>query len=127
MLKEVNAIYKCNVCQNVVEGLVIGGGTLICCGEDMVLLDENTVDASLEKHVPVVTETADGVHVKVGSVEHPMIDAHWITTIEVLTKDGYVLRKNLMPGDAPEAVFQVKTDNIEKVREYCNLHGLWIV
>lgn len=126
MLTEINVIYKCNVCGNVVEGLAAGGGTLVCCGEDMIELKENTVDASLEKHVPVVEAIQDGIRVKVGSVPHPMEDAHWITTIEVITKDGLVLRRNLKPGDAPVATFPVPVDSIDKVREYCNLHGLWI-
>lgn len=126
MVKEINVIYKCNICGNVHETLVAGGGTLVCCGEDMVELKENSEDASLEKHVPVVEAKEGGILVKVGSVPHPMVEAHWITTIEVITKDGLVLRKNLNPGDAPEGTFPVSIDTVEKVREYCNLHGLWI-
>lgn len=126
MVKLLNEIWKCNVCGNLVEVLFVGGKSLVCCGEDMVLLEGNTVDASVEKHVPVVTATEGGIHVAVGSVPHPMLEAHYITLIEVLTKTGLVLRQDLKPGDAPEASFTVNIDDVEVVREYCNLHGLWV-
>ena len=126
MVKQVNEIFKCNVCGNLVEVLFVGGKALVCCGEDMVLLVGNTVDASVEKHVPVVTAIDGGIHVVVGSVPHPMLEAHYITLIEVLTKTGLVLRQDLKPGDAPEASFTVNIDDVEVVREYCNLHGLWV-
>jgi superoxide reductase len=89
----------------------------------MALVKENTVDASKEKHVPVVERTADGFKVKVGSVAHPMEDKHWIEWVEVIA-DGKVYRQYLKPGQAPEAVFCVKADTVT-AREYCNLHGLW--
>ncbi|KAF5057187.1 Desulfoferrodoxin [bioreactor metagenome] len=126
MAIEVKEIYKCNVCGNVVEVLLAGGGALVCCGEEMKLLKENTVDAALEKHVPVIEAAEGGVWVKVGSVAHPMLPEHWISTIEVLTKNGQVLRQDLNPGDAPQAFFQVAIDEVELAREYCNLHGLWV-
>lgn len=125
MSVQLNEIYKCNICGNVVEVLFAGAGDLVCCGEEMKLLKENTVDAALEKHVPVLEEVEGGVKVKVGSVPHPMTPEHYISTIEVLTRTGQVLRQNLNPGDAPEAVFKVSLDEVEKAREYCNLHGLW--
>ena len=100
-----------------------GGGELVCCGQAMALVKENTVDAAKEKHVPVVERTADGFKVKVGSVAHPMEDKHWIEWVEVIA-DGKVLRQYLKPGQAPEAVFCVKADTVT-AREYCNLHGLW--
>lgn len=126
MSVRLNEIYKCNICGNVVEGLFEGDGALICCGEEMVNLKENTVDAALEKHVPVMEEADGGVLVKVGSVAHPMIDEHYISTIELFKTNGQIIRQNLKPGDAPEALFDVSMDEVEKVREYCNLHGLWV-
>jgi superoxide reductase len=116
-------VYKCDICGNIVEVLHIGGGELVCCGQAMALVKENTVDASKEKHVPVVERTADGFKVKVGSVAHPMEDKHWIEWVEVIA-DGKVYRQYLKPGQAPEAVFCVKADTVT-AREYCNLHGLW--
>jgi superoxide reductase len=89
----------------------------------MQLLQENTVDASKEKHVPVIERVPGGVKVKVGSVPHPMEAAHLIGWIEVIA-DGKAYRQFLQPGQAPEAVFPVTEENIV-VREYCNLHGLW--
>jgi superoxide reductase len=116
-------IYKCEVCGNIVEVLHEGKGELVCCGQPMKLLVENTVDAAKEKHVPAIEKTASGVTVKVGSVAHPMEEKHYIEWIEIIA-DGKAYRQFLKPGDAPEAVFEIKANKIE-AREHCNLHGLW--
>jgi len=116
-------IYKCEVCGNIVEVLHEGAGELVCCGEPMKLLVENTVDASKEKHVPVIEKTANGIKVKVGIIAHPMEEKHYIEWIEIIA-DGKAYRQFLKPGDAPEAVFEIKANRIE-AREHCNLHGLW--
>jgi len=116
-------IYKCVVCGNIVEVVHAGDGELVCCGEPMQLLTENTTDASREKHVPVIEKIPDGVKVKVGSAPHPMEEKHYIEWIEIIA-DGKVCRQFLKPGQAPEAVFPVKSAAIT-AREYCNLHGLW--
>jgi superoxide reductase len=97
-------------------------GELVCCGQPMNLLEENTTDAATEKHVPVIEKTADSVKVSVGSVAHPMQEEHYIEWIQVLA-NGKSYRKFLKPGDAPEAEFSVTGD--VTAREYCNLHGLW--
>lgn len=116
-------IYKCEACGNIVEVLHGGGGTLVCCGEDMQLFVENTVDAAKEKHVPVVEKIDGGYKVKVGSVAHPMEAKHYIEWIELIAGDT-AYRRFLNPGDAPEAVFMVDADDVI-AREYCNIHGLW--
>lgn len=116
-------VYKCDLCGNIVEVLFGSDGTLVCCGQDMTLLAENTVDAAKEKHVPVIEKIDGGVKVKVGEVAHPMEDKHFIQWIEIIA-DGQVYRKFLNPGDAPEAEFKVTADSIV-AREYCNLHGHW--
>lgn len=116
-------IYRCNVCGNIIEVFQAGGGTLVCCGEDMQLLSENTVDASKEKHVPVIEKGDGKVTVKVGSVPHPMEEAHFIQWIEVIDGDR-ILRQELKPGQAPEATFCVSGTSVV-AREYCNLHGHW--
>jgi superoxide reductase len=89
----------------------------------MQLLKANTVDASQEKHVPVIEKTRNGVKITVGSVAHPMEEKHYIEWIEILA-DGMAYRKFLKPGDKPEAEFSIKAEKIT-AREYCNLHGLW--
>ena len=124
-MTQLNEVYKCNVCGNIVEVLHAGAMALVCCGQEMVLMKENTVDAAQEKHVPVV-EIADGkVVVKVGSDPHPMEESHYIEWIEVLENGEPIARARLKPGDAPEATFCLcKTEGIT-AREYCNLHGLW--
>ncbi|HCM27240.1 MAG: desulfoferrodoxin [Treponema sp. GWB1_62_6] len=116
-------IYKCEKCGNIVEVLHAGDGDLVCCGEAMKLLTENAVDASKEKHVPVISKTADGYTVTVGSIPHPMEDKHYIEWIELIA-DGVSYRRFLKPGDAPTASFTVKAKSVS-AREYCNLHGLW--
>jgi len=117
-------IYKCEACGNIVEVLHTGAGALVCCGEEMKLLEEQTADQSTEKHVPVVEATADGVNVKVGSVPHPMQDKHYIEFIEVLVEGG-IQRMFLQPDTMPEAAFKVSADEVKKAREFCNVHGLW--
>jgi superoxide reductase len=116
-------VYKCEACGNIVEVLHGGGGELVCCGEPMKLMVENTVDAAKEKHVPVIEKIAGGVKVKVGSVAHPMEAKHYIEWIEIIA-DGKAYRQFLNPGDAPEATFKVEAEKIS-AREYCNIHGLW--
>ncbi len=116
-------IYKCDLCGNIVEVLHAGGGELVCCGETMKLVVENTVDASQEKHVPVITKNGDTITVAVGSVAHPMEEKHYIEWIEIIA-DGKAYRQFLKPGQAPEAVFTVAASTVT-AREYCNLHGLW--
>ena len=116
-------VYKCDACGNIVEVLHGGGGELVCCGEPMKLLVENTVDAAKEKHVPVIEKVAGGFKVNVGSVAHPMEDKHYIEWIEIIA-DGEAYRQFLNPGEAPEATFNIAAEQIT-AREYCNLHGLW--
>jgi superoxide reductase len=116
-------VYKCEACGNIVEVLHGGGGELVCCGEPMKLLVENTVDAAKEKHVPVIEKVDGGVKVSVGSVAHPMEESHYIEWVEIIA-DGEAYRQFLNPGEAPEATFCIKADQIT-AREYCNLHGLW--
>lgn len=117
-------VYKCEVCGSMVEVLNEAGGTLVCCGKSMTLLNENTVDAAVEKHIPVSEEKDGKLLVKIGEVEHPMVEEHFIQWIEVITTDGKVIRKELKPGEKPEAVFEANV-NIARIREYCNIHGLW--
>ncbi len=122
----IRQIYHCPICGNLVEVLFPGGGELVCCGEPMKLLAGNTVDAAKEKHVPVMTDLGGKIKVAVGSVPHPMEEKHYISMIEVLTATD-VLRHELKPGDAPEAIFPIAAAEVLEVREYCNLHGLWKV
>ncbi|MFA4872031.1 MAG: desulfoferrodoxin [Patescibacteria group bacterium] len=122
-MTEKKQIYKCNVCGNIVEILHAGAGQLVCCGQPMAWLKENTVDASKEKHLPVIEKTEKGILVKIGTVPHPMEEEHYIEWIEIIA-DGKSYRKFLQPGDKPEAEFSIEAERIE-AREYCNLHGLW--
>lgn len=122
-MAEVLQVFRCEVCGHIIEVLHAGKGQLVCCGQPMTLLAERTEDVGKEKHVPVVEETARGIKVRVGSVPHPMEDAHYIEWIEALTDTG-ALREFLKPGESPEAEFCVSGE-VKAVREYCNIHGLW--
>jgi len=124
-MTELNQIYKCPICGNIVEVLHTGKGQLVCCEKPMELLPEKTEDSGMEKHVPVIEKTETGIKVKIGSVPHPMEAEHYIEWIEVLA-DGKSYRKFLKPGDAPEAEFNIQAETIS-VRELCNIHGLWKV
>lgn len=122
-MTKLNEVYKCNICGNIVEVLHTGKGELVCCNQPMVLLAENTVDASKEKHVPVVEKANGKIKVMVGSVAHPMEEKHYIEWIEVIA-GGKTYRQFLNPGDKPEAEFNLADENVV-VRAYCNLHGNW--
>jgi superoxide reductase len=120
---KVEQIFKCNVCGNIVAVLTVGGGELVCCNQPMELMEEKTSDVGKEKHVPVIEKVDGGVKVKVGSVEHPMQEDHFIEWIEVLA-DGKSYMQYLKPGDKPEVFLEIKAENIT-ARTYCNIHGLW--
>jgi len=124
MVKSIKEIYRCDVCGNLVEVLTVGGGELICCGQPMILLKGNDVDASVEKHVPVIEEIEGGYQIKVGQEDHPMTDAHFIEWISIETKKK-LYRKFLKPHDKPVAKFKTNC-KILKASCYCNLHSLWI-
>ena len=118
-------IYKCEHCGNIVEVLHGGAGALICCGEEMKLMEAKTADTSTEKHVPFIEATDKGVKVRVGeNTEHPMMENHYIEWISVSTKAG-IMRQFLAPDQKPEAEFFVEESEVIKANEYCNLHGLW--
>lgn len=116
-------VYKCEICGNIVEMIHAGEGQLVCCGQDMKHLAENTVDAAKEKHVPVIEKIAGGVTVKVGSVAHPMEEKHYIEWIQIIA-DGKAYRQFLKPGQEPKATFMIEASTIT-AREFCNLHGVW--
>jgi superoxide reductase len=123
-MTKIREIYKCNICGNIVEVLHEGVGELVCCNESMELLEEKTEDSSVEKHVPYIEKTSDGVLVKVGqNQDHPMEEKHYIEWIQVIA-DGEAYRKFLKPGDKPQATFKISAGNIS-AREFCNIHGLW--
>ena len=116
-------VYKCQHCGNIIEVMHGGGANIVCCGENMQLQTENTVDAAKEKHVPVIEKGDGTITVKVGAVAHPMDEKHYIEWIELIA-DGKVYRQFLELGQAPEATFCVTAENVT-AREYCTLHGHW--
>ncbi len=121
----VRDIFHCPICGNIVEVLNSGAPALVCCGQPMNKLAVQTKDATTEKHVPYIEKTATGILVKVGKeVAHPMLEAHYIKFIEVLTKNA-VYRAELKHGDTPEATFPISPDDVIEAREWCNIHGLW--
>lgn len=122
-MAELKQIYRCVVCHNVVEVVRPGAGELICCGKPMEAMLEKTTDEGKEKHVPVIEETKGGVRVLVGSVPHPMEEAHHIEWIEIVA-DGRVCRQHLLVADRPKAEFCVEAKQI-LARAFCNIHGLW--
>jgi superoxide reductase len=113
--------YKCNDCGLILIQEEAPG----CCADEWVELQPNTTDASGEKHVPVIETDHRNVTVRVGSAEHPMIDAHYIMWIVLETSHGYQ-KKDLHPGEKPIAHFALAEDEtVRAAYEYCNLHGLW--
>jgi superoxide reductase len=123
-MAKINEVYRCDVCGNMVIVVHSGQGGLVCCGQPMKLMEDNTVDAAQEKHVPVVEKVDNGYKVSVGSVAHPMEDKHYIEWIVLVEDENKCQRKMLKPGDAPEAIFNSDADSAY-ARAYCNLHGVW--
>ncbi len=120
-------VLKCERCGKIVVQLDQKPCPTMCCGEAMKELVPNTTDAAVEKHVPVVEQEGNTVTVKVGSVTHPMVEAHYIQFIALVTKNS-VQYKALTPEDEPKAVFAlVEGDEVVNAYEYCNLHGFWAV
>ena len=117
-------LYRCEKCGSMVIKINAKGCSPVCCGEPMKLLEPGTTDAAREKHVPAVTVDGDTVTVQVGSVAHPMMDAHYIQFIILETKTGFQFAE-LEPGQEPKAVF--KAADPVAAYEYCNLHGFWKV
>lgn len=114
--------YRCEICGNIVYKVKNGGGTLVCCGQEMTKLEANSTDAAQEKHVPVVAKESGKIKVSVGSVLHPMLPEHYIEWIALASEDKVEI-KYLQPGMQPVAEFE----NVENgtAYAYCNLHGLW--
>ncbi len=121
---EKKAVYKCRKCGNVVEGLNNGKPGIVCCDEPMLKLEPNTVDAAVEKHVPVIVQEGSKVIVKVGEVSHPMTSDHYILFVEVMAGDK-VYRHDFNEADElAEATFEIEGQDLV-ARAYCNLHGFW--
>lgn len=120
-----NKFYRCNHCGNLIGMVHDAGVPMMCCGEKMEALVPNTVEASGEKHLPVVTVEGDTVKVNIGSVAHPMVEEHFIEWVYVQTERGGA-RKSLKPGEAPEVSFAMGGEKPIAVYAYCNLHGLWM-
>lgn len=117
--------YVCKHCKNLVTLLHESGVPMMCCGEKMTELVPGTSDGAFEKHVPAVSVDGSVVTVKVGEVEHPMLENHYIQWIVLETKSGAQIHY-LKPGEKPEAVFALtEGDEAVAAYEYCNLHGLW--
>jgi len=117
--------YICEKCGNIVGMIHASGVPLVCCGQKMTALEAGTVEASREKHIPVVEVNGNAVKVVVGSVLHPMTEEHSITWVYLETNLGGQ-RKALTPGSAPEVTFALADgEEAKAVYAYCNLHGLW--
>ena len=116
--------YVCEKCGNLVGMINASGVPMMCCGQKMTAINPNTVEASVEKHLPVVTVDGDIVSIEVGSVAHPMAEEHYIAWIYLQTDKGGQ-RKCLNPGEEPKVSFRLNGETAVAVYAYCNLHGLW--
>lgn len=126
MAETKHKFYICKHCGNIIGLINNAGVPLVCCGEKMTELVPNTTDAVQEKHVPVIKIDGNIVTVNVGSVPHPMTDAHYIAWVYIQTEKGGQ-RKSLAPGDEPVVQFALTDDDkLELAYAYCNLHGLWM-
>jgi superoxide reductase len=121
-----NKFFICEHCGNIIGMIKNSGVPVVCCGQKMTELKAGVVEASREKHIPVVTVEGNVVKATVGAVEHPMSEEHSIEWVYLETDRG-VQRKRLAPGEAPTAEFHLGDEKPVAVYAYCNLHGLWKV
>lgn len=119
-----NKYYICERCGNIHEVVHDSGVNPVCCGQKMTRLEAGVVEASHEKHIPVVTVEGNTVKIDVGSVAHPMSAEHSILWVSLLTTKGSY-RKNLEVGAAPVVSFTLTDEEPVAAYAYCNLHGLW--
>ena len=124
-MKSKMKFYRCNHCGNLIGMIHNAGVPVVCCGEKMEELIPNTVEASGEKHKPVVEVRGNEVVVYVGSVAHPMVEEHSIEWVYLETSKGGQ-RKKLLPGEEPKVSFLLNGEEPVAVYAYCNLHGLWM-
>ena len=116
----------CKRCGNLIEMINDSGVTPICCGANMEVLNANSTEAATEKHIPVIENESNIVHITVGEVLHPMEEAHYIEWIYLETTEG-IKRKKLQPNDNPIAEFALLDgEKVINAYAYCNLHGLWL-
>ena len=116
--------YVCEHCGNIIGVIHNAGVPMMCCGQKMTLLEPGTVEASHEKHIPVVERNGNTVKVTIGAVDHPMIEEHHISWVYLQTNRGGQ-RKCLDVGSAPTVSFALCDEEPVAVYAYCNLHGLW--
>ena len=117
--------YRCEHCGQIIVKVKEAGVPVMCCGEAMKEIIPGTTDAAVEKHVPVFEVNENKVSVSVGSVDHPMIDEHYIEWIALETNKGNYF-KELKPGDEPKTCFRIcDNEEVKVVYAYCNLHSLW--
>ena len=119
-----NKFYICEHCGNLIGMINDAGVPMMCCGQKMTKLEAGVVEASHEKHIPVVSVDGDIVKVKIGSVEHPMVEEHSILWVYLETENGGQ-HKYLKPGQEPNVTFSLGNEKAVAVYAYCNLHGLW--
>jgi superoxide reductase len=118
-------LFSCPTCSKMILVVQDGDGTLVCCGKPMVKLEEKSLEAGKEKHLPVIAKIPGGIRVSVGSIPHPMEKEHFIQWIEVIG-DTFLYTATLKPGDKPEREFSLPaTGKVLKVRIFCNVHGTW--
>jgi len=116
--------FLCEHCGNMVGLINDQGAPLVCCGDDMSELVPNTVEASVEKHLPSVTVSGNNISVQIGSVPHPMESDHYIEFVYVESECGGQ-RKCLKGRNVPAVSFCFSDDKPKAVYAYCNKHGLW--
>jgi len=125
-MTEILSLYKCNKCGNIVEIVLSGEGTLVCCGVDMEEIKPKSTDGALEKHVPYIEHLGSSHVVKIGEQPHPMEKEHYVQFIEAISKDKrYLKRKYLNAGEEAEMIIKCLENDDFKAREYCNIHGLY--
>lgn len=119
-------IYKCDICGNIVQLMIVGGGELVCCGKVMNKLEPKShEDSIMEKHVPIFIDNTENLEIRVGEILHPMNNEHYIMFIQAISEDKTTVQTKFLYPDQEPKMFLNSGFNCKFAREYCNIHGLW--
>lgn len=121
-MKEDIKFYTCLECGNIVEIIEKNSDNLTCCGKQLQKMSVNSIDASIEKHVPVYEKVEDEIVVRVGEIEHPMQKDHYIMWIAQVSENR-ITKVTLYPEQGTDTRFKYIPNS--KLYAYCNKHGLW--
>lgn len=120
-------IFKCDACKKTIQVLLDGAGELVCCNKPMIkMIAHAGNEMKNEYHIPVTIATDNNEFIQVGKELHPMSQEHHIELIQVISECGKkIMLHYLSEDDEPKIKMYCDDFGQYKMREICNIHGLW--